>query len=165
MWFRNELSSLAEVSLYLHCIRRRSRTRLRLCRCVWRRPEADNRTRPFKSTDVVDADPVSKNYSTSRHNATSPATPESSVSWRADGMLGTQGLQSMRMAIGRRPEQMTSTRLRQMWICITSHPSRTAGLATFIQHEGHKDSPEGRTCKQCFTTLGHNCRRWFPRSL
>jgi len=107
--------------------------------------EVDNRTRRFIST-VVEADPVSKNYFTSPHGVTSPATPESPVSWLADGMLGTQGLQSMCMAIRHRPEQAISTRLCQMWTCITSPPSCWAGLANFIPHESHKDSPEGRTC-------------------
>jgi hypothetical protein len=83
--------------------------------------EADNRARRFKST-FVEADPVSKNYFTSRHGETSPGTPESSVSWLADGMLGTQGLQSMRMAIRRRPEQVISARLCQPDVNLSSHP-------------------------------------------
>jgi hypothetical protein len=40
-------------------------------KCVHR--EADNRTRRFKSSDVLEADPVSKNYFPSRHGVNIPS--------------------------------------------------------------------------------------------
>jgi len=66
--------------------------------------EAGNRARRFASAEAVEEEPVSKNYFSSRHGVTSTGTPETLVSWLAEGMQATRGLQSMSMAIRCRPE-------------------------------------------------------------
>jgi len=48
-----------------------------------------------------------------------------------------------------------------LWTLSPTH-TLTLALLGSVYSEGEQDQ---KKFTGCFTTLGHNCRRWFPRSL